>query len=116
MLLIEGPDMVGKTHFAHAVVDKLRELGQPAAYMKFGMESRGRMSWPYLRHRICPWTVCDRMHWSESIYAVATGKMPSLTKEEFMRVDRQLEFVGGMVVLITADVNSYPTLIDKFHS
>lgn len=115
MLLIEGPDMAGKTTFAHALVDKLRQMGKPSAYMKFGMESRGKMTPEYLKQRIHHWTVCDRMHWSESIYAVGTGMEPSLSAYEFLLINRAIEAVGGMTIVITCEPNGYRNVIVPKH-
>ncbi len=111
-LLIEGPDMVGKTTLAHKIVEILREMGEPAGYFKFGMESRSRMTYDYLKNRIHPWTVIDRMHWSESIYAACTGIEPSLSVGEIARVDDHvIETCKGMLVVITANPNSYRDVV-----
>lgn len=115
MLLIEGPDMVGKTTLAHKVVDALRRMGEPAGYFKFGMESRGRMSATYLLGRIHGWTVYDRMHWSESIYAVATGQQPSLHAEEMIKVEKAFFEAGGLLVLVTSPPEAYRSIAARTH-
>lgn len=115
MLLIEGPDMAGKTTLAIALVAALAKMGKPSAYMKFGMESRGKMTFDYLKQRISRWTVCDRMHWSESIYAVGTKMEPSLSAYEFVKTNRAIAEIGGMIIVITCEPNGYRDVIVPKH-
>ena len=116
MLLIEGPDMVGKTTLAHAIVAELAKRGKPASYMKFGMESRGKMSYEYLKNRINPWTVCDRMHWSESIYAIATGEVPSLSGTAMAAVERRMDQIAGMLVVLIGGIPDYAQFTKGIHT
>lgn len=115
MLVIEGPDMVGKTTLADKIRKTMYKMGHPAAAMKFGMESKGIMSVDYLRDRIHRWTVCDRMHASEVIYAMARGDRPRLAPGDCAAVDGIIAAHSGMMVVIVAKPNAYDRLIALHH-
>lgn len=115
MLLIEGPDMTGKTTLAEKVRAALYGMKKPVAAMKFGMESKGVMSVEHLRHRIHRWTVCDRMHPSEVIYALARGEKPRLSPADVITVGEMMTVKRGMTVVIYADDAAYERLIELHH-
>lgn len=73
MLIIEGPDLVGKTTFCNVLLRKLNALGWPHVYRHF---SRLPVAWGerwrenYLDHA-ATYAVQDRYHLSEPLYAKA---------------------------------------------
>lgn len=120
MLVIEGPDMVGKTEFVTALLARARELGINLKRDKFGMdESAPGAMMPALEARVRPGVVSDRSWISEIVYGVACagrGRPPSITPDDHERAQRLMESAGGMVVVIAATQTAYSKLIEQHHS
>lgn len=113
MLIIEGPDLVGKTTLARELVRKITERGHPHVYHHLSRlpDSFDRY-WGYYR-LASPFVVQDRFHMSEPLYAWARGDEPGkygLTPERYRQVDGMLRLVGAFtVVLFAAD----PVILDQ---
>lgn len=101
MLIIEGPDCVGKTTLAHTLNKGLADLGYVYSHftrLPYGFDRY----WGYIE-RMSRRIVQDRFHLSEIVYAEARGDVSPLTPEMYNLVDARLRMLGGFTVLITAD-------------
>ena len=116
MLIIEGPDCVGKTTIATKLAATLTSIFGPVARIKFGMESAGKMSSTYLLNRINRATVCDRMHMSEVIYAlVARNTVPMLSAADVTLISDLIQNTNGFVVNVIATPDAYDRLLEEHH-
>lgn len=104
MLIIEGADLVGKTTLAKALCAKLNELGWPHVYQHLS-----RLPAPWQRDavrnydRLCsPYSVRDRFHYSEPVYASARGDDPMISPGDFEVVNNIVRSVAGYVIIVTA--------------
>ena len=106
MLIIDGPDMAGKTTLAHALLKRLwenpKKYGNYAAvYEHF---SALPPSWQYPKSYlpfIKRYSVMDRFHLSELAYGRVTRADTMLTNQAVRFLEGQLACVGSMTVLIT---------------
>lgn len=108
MLIIEGPDLVGKTTLCKEVVTELNRLGWPHSYRHFGRMPSCWEEDPVRLYRLSmsPYTVQDRFHMSEVVYAIVEGpsRKPHLGPSSFEMVDRELRnHWEGYSVVVTAD-------------
>ncbi len=108
MLIIEGPDGVGKTTLCH----KLRKLliEHPARVLSHVYAHFSRLPsvfdqyWGYVE-RASANIVQDRFHMSEIVYALACKRASPLTPEMYRLVDGHLRKLGAFTVLVTADID-----------
>lgn len=110
MLIIEGPDGVGKTTLAKLLVEVLSTRA-PYTYEHLSRLPKTWVSpWSYIdrMHRYC---VKDRFHMSEIAYAYARGDSPILTPLGYAMVDGYARLFGAFTIVITA---SNEHLIDNF--
>lgn len=105
MILIEGPDLTGKTTLAKTIVSRLNELGWPHLYSHLSKPPDCWREDPLRCYRqlLRPHVVQDRMHLSGCAYRYADGGPTHLSVSEFGQIDRELHNYGGHVLLITAD-------------
>jgi thymidylate kinase len=111
MLIVDGPDGVGKTAFCRMLLEKL-----PAhVYSHFTkLPPEFDYYWGYAE-RMSRHVVQDRFHVSQPCYAAARGEEPFglLVREGYRLVDARLTLLGGLTVLLTAD----PRLLeDRWHA
>lgn len=99
MIIVEGPDGVGKTTFCKKLLDRL-----PAhIYSHFTRLPEGfDYHWGY-SDRVSRNIVQDRFHLSEVVYARARREESPLTPEMYRLVDAKLRLVGAVTVLVMAD-------------
>ena len=120
MLVIEGPDMVGKTEFVTALVMRAKGLGIELERDKFGMaESAPGAMMPALEARVRPGVVSDRCWLSEVVYGVACsgrGRPPSITPADHERAERLMSAAGGMMVVFGATPRAYGDLVAEHHA
>lgn len=101
MLIVEGPDCVGKTTLCRELLKRLPGY----IYAHFSRLPEGfDYYWGYIE-RISRRVVQDRFHMSEIAYSRARGDEPRLTRETYRLVDAKLRLLGGFTVLITAERN-----------
>lgn len=99
MLVVEGPDGVGKTTLCKRL---LKELPRHV-YAHFTRLPRGfDYYWGYA-DRMSRFIVQDRFHMSEWAYAAARMETPKLCEDGYRLVDANLRLLGGFTVLVTAD-------------
>lgn len=103
MLIIEGPDLVGKTTLAHKIVKQMQALhDRPTVYQHF---SRLPKSWDHYRHYIpyiTPRTVMDRFIISELVYGKVCRNTQSIDAETLRLLEARLAMVGSMTIVITS--------------
>ena len=111
MLLIEGPDMIGKTHLCDRIA---RELGVKVD--KFGLPERDGMV-AHCMQRLKPLTVYDRGWISEVVYSIkARGQLPTITSDDCATICRKAEQVGCLTVVVYADDDVYSELVERWWS
>lgn len=97
MIIVEGPDGVGKTTFCKKLLAHL----PGHVYSHFTRLPPGfDYYWGYAE-RVGRGLVQDRFHMSEVAYAQARGEEPRLDKWDYRLVDSLVRRVGGVTVLIT---------------
>ena len=98
MLIIEGPDCVGKTTVAKALAPQLELM-----YSHFGLLPN---SWEFPGDHIeCASSkLCqDRYHMSEIVYTTKLQRMPRLHPEQYRLIDAYIRTLAGVTVIITCD-------------
>ena len=99
MLIVEGPDGVGKTTLCRSLLEKL----PGHVYAHFSrLPPDFDYYWGYL-DRASRRVVQDRFHMSEVAYAIARGEQPRIDPETYRLVDARLRQLGAYTVLVTAD-------------
>ena len=109
MLILEGPDCVGKTTLAKALLkqwnsDPRRYGCWPAIYQAF---SRLPDNWHHYKSYlpyITRGTIQDRFHLSELVYSFACRgeKLSKLTPEWLRLLEARLTLAGSVTVVVTA--------------
>ena len=109
MLIIEGPDLVGKTTLCNELLKRLtseegaRTYGQwPAIYGHF---SRLPAGWNYFKSYlpyITRYTVMDRFHVSELVYGGVTRGKTHISPGGLRLLEALLTLAGSYTVLVTA--------------
>jgi hypothetical protein len=105
MLIVEGPDNVGKTTLCERLVRELNALGFPAVYRHF---SRLPDCWDYYRDylpHVSRFAVMDRFWMSELAYAHARGDLSPLDRHKVAMLEGHLLLAGSLTVLVTAEEN-----------
>lgn len=100
MLIIEGPDGVGKTTLAKRLVKELTSEGYIYAHFTRLPPGFDRY-WGYWE-RMSRKIVQDRFHMSEITYANAREEVTPLDPETYRLIDGCVRLYGGMTVLILA--------------
>lgn len=106
MIIIEGPDCVGKTTVCKKLLKILNgeSLGLPHVYAHFTKLPAGFDYYHNYLDRASRYVVQDRFHLSEIVYSRARGIAKSpLCPERYRLVDAALRNLGTITVLITAD-------------
>lgn len=113
MLMIEGPDMVGKTVLAEALATRLREMGLPVERDKFGLPERDSML-AEVKRRAVPLRVVDRCWPSEVVYSwAARNQPPAVTPRECAEMMDLFRAAGGLFVVVVATPQAYEVLIKR---
>lgn len=98
MLIIEGPDLVGKTTLCKKLVELLP--GHIYSHLTRLPDEFDRY-WGYVE-RMSPGVVQDRFHMSEICYATMRGDLDKsqLDPETYRLVDAKLRLLGAMTVVV----------------
>jgi len=111
MIIVEGPDMIGKTWLANKLVFELNTLGYPVQYAHMSKPPQGfDYYWGYvnmMRRNV----VMDRFHLGEIVYRPVTEGFTYQTPSQFALLQTKLKRMGAVVVLCHAD----PQLIVEQH-
>lgn len=100
MIIVEGPDLVGKTSVCQKLVKRLQSRGVIYAHFSRLPLSFDRY-WGYQR-RASRNIIQDRFHMSEPIYAAMRKDYTALDPEKYRMVDGMLRQLGAVHVVITA--------------
>lgn len=112
-MIVEGPDMVGKTKFCAALRAALAESAPRFGVVhadRFSQAESGR-TLEEARKRIQPWCVCDRLHLSEMVYGSVCRGSIDMDQEGLDEISMLLRRAGGMVVVLYARPDAYNALI-----
>lgn len=100
MLIVDGPDNVGKTTLCRRLVAELGARHGGWMYRHFGpLPKTWEHPWDYERH-VGTHVVMDRFHPSEVVYRAALGEDLNLSPLGYSIVDSWVRLAGGMVVLL----------------
>ena len=98
MLIVEGPDGVGKTTLCRKLLESL----PTHIYAHFSRLPAGfDYYWGYVE-RASRYIVQDRFHLSEVAYARARGDSSRLDTESYQILDGHLRLLGAYTILVTA--------------
>jgi len=100
MLVIEGADCTGKTTLAHKLVKMLNDDGSPHIYQHLSRLPPSFDRFCDYEKVMSTYTVQDRSHMSEPIYAAMRGDETDLTPWLYDRVDAMLLLKGMFVVVV----------------
>lgn len=104
MLILEGPDLVGKTTLANKLVKDQWMKSEGMVYRHLSRMPAGFRFPQQYGELVGRKTVYDRFHMSEPCYAYARGEQGSALDPEMYRlVDGWLRGLGAYIVVITAD-------------
>lgn len=115
MLLVEGPDMVGKTMLCAELHRRMREHDPRIVRDKFGLPESSRML-EECRARMRENVICDRCWLSEIVYGYTIRGRPSISTAESAECERLFRAAGGFLVVVTADAECYARLTELHHS
>lgn len=118
MLILEGPDMVGKTTLMplleDLVYDEVVEMGDESVEVtteKYGLDEANYTTAEQWLARIKPWNICDRFVLSERMYGAAARGKPNVDYGAYQRVMREVRARGGAVIVVCASEERYEQLI-----
>jgi hypothetical protein len=96
MIIVEGPDLAGKTRFCQ---DLQKHLGKRWQYRHL---SRPGHDFPGYDTLMGNFVICDRFHISAPLYGLARGENPalSLTPAEYRRVQGKLMLRASVTVVL----------------
>jgi len=112
MLVVDGPDLVGKTVFCKNLVRELRALDFPVDYLHTGPEMAKWKPADYER-RIQPLRVCDRFFHSEVTYGTIFRNETSVTTRTAWRLQESIRAVSGLIVFILPSAKRYEEILDE---
>ena len=116
MLIIEGPDCVGKTTLAQALAQSILAISErTVAHTHLGPEGK---TWPMAEYikNMRPWTVQDRYNLSEWVYGRQYRGRSNISWEEIRNINRAISGYGGIIIFVTAPCGVYGRLLDLHHS
>lgn len=103
MLIVDGPDLVGKTTLCKRIVKEMNLLGYPAVYTHF---SRLPDAWDYCwdyRPYVTRYAVMDRFHLSELCYGVVTRGHCKIVPSAWRLIESWLMAEASYQVLVNAN-------------
>lgn len=102
MLIIEGPDNVGKTTLAKELLRRLWEEKRPYTYAHMGLlPPSWDFSWDYVS-RMSRFIVQDRFHLGETVYGPLLCGRNRIDKDTMRWIDGYLRLKGALVVIVSS--------------
>jgi hypothetical protein len=108
LVLIDGPDLTGKTQLARRLEDELgfygvKRTGPPAesSWLDYGGGAPELLG--YLPGQHPRGVVCDRWHYSEAVWPYVFGRETDMDGEEFRRIEDHLRPLGAIAVYARRD-------------
>lgn len=103
MLIVEGPDLVGKTTLCLELIRRLNADGLKHVYRHLTVLPKG---WDfygdYVPHIARP-VVQDRFHMSELVYGRAVRGSTNITDDMLRLIEARVALAAGFTVVVTAD-------------
>lgn len=100
MLVVEGTDLVGKTHLCKSIIKMLRVAGRPHVYSHLGLLPA---EWDYYHDyawRMIPNVVQDRFFLSEEIYGTVIRERSRIDHDHLRLLHAELVARGGFTVVV----------------
>ncbi len=110
MLIIEGPDMIGKTELVKKLFVKLSNC----VVDKFGLPESGRML-EECKLRVRRNKIADRCYVSEIVYGYTCRGQPKVSVEHAREIERMVRNAGGLIVVLAAPDDIYNELVIEHH-
>jgi len=113
MLVIEGPDMVGKTTLANEIENQINKIAAPFSLRRLHY----RMLKPDFDYHfdylldIRKWTICDRFVWSELAYGEACRSSHKIEPYALDEILDKLDEVQGMCIFILPTYKAYMDML-----
>jgi thymidylate kinase len=101
MLIVEGPDGVGKTVLCKKLLERLPDH----IYSHFSRPPKVFDQYWGWADRVHPLLVQDRFHLGELVYPKVRGEESQLDPETYRLVDAKIRQAGGFIVLVTAEIS-----------
>ena len=121
MLIVEGPDLVGKTTLCNALVLKILEITKQVdepieCHVDHFTSADSKMTPLDYYERFVPWTVSDRGHVGEFVYGtVCRDGECHLPPNKMRIVEGMMHAVGGLLVIVHATPGAYEQLLHRHH-
>jgi len=113
MLIIEGPDMVGKTTLIKVLQQRLTTLGYPVIPQHFGLlDDRWDFYGDYLKY-VHATTIMDRFILSEVVYGLTLRNKSRISPEVYRLLDAHLRLNGSVTVVIRAEEDWFRDWLDR---
>lgn len=103
MIVIDGPDHVGKTRLAEALTEKLNEEGLPHIYHHLSKLPDSFHPVRGYLPLIQPDAVYDRFHPSRQAYGKVFDNQRMLDDFEYSILDSRINLIGGIIIFVTAN-------------
>jgi len=99
MIIVEGPDLAGKTTLCERILEHMHRHGYPYVPRHLSRLPYCFL-WQHYYNLISPFVVQDRFHLSEIPYAKVRGDVPILDSWSYQIVDGWLKSVGAVQVVL----------------
>jgi hypothetical protein len=125
LLIVEGPDCVGKTNLVNKLamlLDSEAARGPAGAgrgrvrRVKFGLAESGEATMDASRRLIGAMTVSDRSWMSELVYGEVVRRGSALSARKLRHIWSAFRAVGGLYVMVVAEPRHYRGVLDRLHA
>ena len=119
MLILEGPDCIGKTSLANSLLAELKRIASghcvDVSYAHIGQEAKSWDSEAYL-DRLKEFTIQDRWHLSELAYGQVFRGESNLTEPEALALSKEITRRGCFIVVLFATYDhEYTEMLNRYH-
>ncbi len=122
MLIVEGPDLVGKTTLCNALVLEILKITKEVdrsieCHVDHFTSADSKLTPLDYDMRFMPWTVSDRGHVGEFVYGtVCRDGECHLPPNKMRIVEGAMLAAGGLLVVVHASSEAYEYLLAEHHS